>query len=447
MRYQEGTTVFGAAADALAAEDGRSGLSVDGLQVWAKALAWQGSFHVWLGHTERARDLLGQGMVRLQDPRLAGQDVREARALVLYMAGYVELHWGDRQAARERMEQSLALYRALDCRYEVANALDGLGEAAQTSDVPDLSGSGRFHREALVLRRALGDRAGVAFSLRMLALILGMCGQHEEAESLAREAVAIAQEMGDRVSLGHYLASLGVALWQGGKHVESWAVLERCLAITDEPRNRFHRVIANVEASSALIHLGRYQEARAYAHTALALGRELDHQWGIGAALLALGDVAMAQGAYVEARQYLQEGADVLDRAHHGQACEALIGMALLERAEGRRRQAVQSLCRACRLLEGVEAHLFQIAALAVAALLAADAGDAEHAIERYALAARHPIVANSRWFEDVAGREIAALAATLPPDVVAAARARGQAGDLDEALRDVLRELEGEVV
>jgi hypothetical protein len=62
--------------------------------------------------------------------------------------------------------------------------------------------------------------------------------------------------------------------------------------------------------------------------------------------------------------------------------------------------------------------------------------------VELYALASRYPLVANSRWFEDVAGRHIAAVAASLPPDVVAAAQARGRARDLEATVTELLVEL-----
>jgi hypothetical protein len=52
--------------------------------------------------------------------------------------------------------------------------------------------------------------------------------------------------------------------------------------------------------------------------------------------------------------------------------------------------------------------------------------------------------VANSRWYEDVAGNSIAAAAATLPPKVVAAARERGRARDLEATARELLDELQG---
>ena len=71
-------------------------------------------------------------------------------------------------------------------------------------------------------------------------------------------------------------------------------------------------------------------------------------------------------------------------------------------------------------------------------------AGERERAVEVYALASRHPFVANSRWFYDVFGRHIEALAATLPPEVAEAARERGRARDLEATVKELLVELEG---
>jgi hypothetical protein len=61
--------------------------------------------------------------------------------------------------------------------------------------------------------------------------------------------------------------------------------------------------------------------------------------------------------------------------------------------------------------------------------------------VELYALASRYPFVANSRWFEDVAGVDIAAAAASLSTAVVTAARERGQARDLDGTVAELLSE------
>ncbi len=68
--------------------------------------------------------------------------------------------------------------------------------------------------------------------------------------------------------------------------------------------------------------------------------------------------------------------------------------------------------------------------------------GQPERAVEVYALASQHPQIAASRWWADVAGRHVAAAAMTLTPEVLAAARKRGQARELQATLQELSAEL-----
>jgi hypothetical protein len=101
-------------------------------------------------------------------------------------------------------------------------------------------------------------------------------------------------------------------------------------------------------------------------------------------------------------------------------------------------------LCEALQASVDIGDVLTPMQALPAVALLLVDLGQVERAIEIYALASRYGYVANSRLWEDIAGRQIAAVAATLPPDVVAAARERGRARDLCTTAEELLTELEG---
>jgi hypothetical protein len=76
---------------------------------------------------------------------------------------------------------------------------------------------------------------------------------------------------------------------------------------------------------------------------------------------------------------------------------------------------------------------------LPLMALLLLDEGETERAVELYAAAQQSPYVAHSRWFADIAGRQIEAAADSLPPETAAAARQRGRTHDL-EALALALR-------
>jgi hypothetical protein len=75
-------------------------------------------------------------------------------------------------------------------------------------------------------------------------------------------------------------------------------------------------------------------------------------------------------------------------------------------------------------------------------ALFLADEGAIERAVTLYDLASKERFVSNSAWFEDVAGRLIAAAASSLPVKVVARAKASGRALDLWQTAADLRQEL-----
>lgn len=75
-------------------------------------------------------------------------------------------------------------------------------------------------------------------------------------------------------------------------------------------------------------------------------------------------------------------------------------------------------------------------------ALLLADAGETERAIEIYAQIADVPLVANSQMRWDLAGAHLASVAATLSPEVASAAQARSRADDLWATAAALLVEL-----
>ena len=79
---------------------------------------------------------------------------------------------------------------------------------------------------------------------------------------------------------------------------------------------------------------------------------------------------------------------------------------------------------------------------LPVAALLLVDQGEVERAVEAYACASRYGFVANSRWFEDVAGQQLQTMTASLPAEVLDSAQERGRLQDWGVMAAELLSEL-----
>jgi hypothetical protein len=114
-------------------------------------------------------------------------------------------------------------------------------------------------------------------------------------------------------------------------------------------------------------------------------------------------------------------------------AARAELGLGNLAAAWGHALRAVQ-------LLSGRH-YFWLLEAMAAAAAVLAERSEAERAVEIYALLNRHEFVANASWFADVFGQVVEKASAELPPNTVAAAKARGEASDLWQAARDLLVE------
>jgi hypothetical protein len=172
-------------------------------------------------------------------------------------------------------------------------------------------------------------------------------------------------------------------------------------------------------------------------------------QYRVGLALFTLGGVALVEEAYAEARRLLREGLIIYREAGPPPAAVwAHALMAYAARGLGEPALARDRLAEALGAFSETGSVPYLLWSLPAAALVLADQGACHRAIEVYALASRYPLVGKSRWFDDVAGRWIAAVAAALPPREAAAARERGRALDLEatqEALLGELREAEHE--
>jgi len=441
VRYRDGESAFRIVEERLAGwKEGTSEASVGHLRVRALALAWQGRFCHRLGDTERARRLLQRSLDLLDSS--APADTSRERAFALGVMSSIEYLSGDRARAWQPAEQSLALYRTLGLRWEVAQALVGLGSTAQSLGQYD--NAKLLLQEALEILRALGDQRGIVESLRYLGQPLMSQGQFEETERLRRESLAIAREMGDLALTSGELFFLAFTLAFEGEFAESRALLEECLAVTEDLGAGLHwtYLYSVLYIGWTEAHLGHYAQALVYLRRGLTLAQEADESWPIGEAFLDLGLVALAEARYSEGERWLDQSVAVLRVGGPSDVGWPLGALAGAMRGLGRLPEARASLGEALQITAKLRDAFTPMFALPIAALLLADMGQAERAVEVYALASRYGFVANSKLWEDIAGREISALAATLPPDVVAAAQERGRARDLQATVEELLDEL-----
>jgi tetratricopeptide (TPR) repeat protein len=171
--------------------------------------------------------------------------------------------------------------------------------------------------------------------------------------------------------------------------------------------------------------------------------RAVGDQHVIGSAQLVLGWVALAEEKYAEAHTLVQ--ASVVTSRAIGDGENLAWSLTALSRAAfglGNRAEAQQHLCEALEIAVEIGAFIPLLYILPIVPLLLADQGEVERAIELYSLASHHPFVDQSQLFEDIAGQHITTVAATLPPDVVAAVKTRGQSREMWDTASELLEEL-----
>jgi tetratricopeptide (TPR) repeat protein len=276
-----------------------------------------------------------------------------------------------------------------------------------------------------------------------LSLVALYEGRLEEAEHLAQKATDTFRQHGSRGDLTYGLDVMGSALEGAGRFGAAHAVLNEALAIHTELGQRHYLAYSHASLSRIHLHLGQYQEAQAHAQIGLASARETDIKFAVGHTLSVLGCVALAQGTYAEARKGVQDSAEIYRTiGHWDDLSQAHTLLACAARGLGDLRLAREHLVEALLLATRSRSPLPLMWAFPVIALILADEAQVEHSTELYALALRYPFVSRSRWFEDVAGREISDITATLPPDARAAIEERGRALDLDATVANLLVEL-----
>jgi DNA-binding SARP family transcriptional activator/predicted ATPase len=440
-RFRQAEVAFQAAASTCADCAARNnGAKATCLHVWLRALICQSEFLRALGQRDAARRCQQQCLAILDDSALAGIDTRLERGKLAQTMGATDC-MADYEQGRQRFEVAYYLYRELDYQWGMASALNAW--SAMSMFLGDLPGAKPRAEEALAIFRALGDLAGAARSLRRLAQIAWLEGRLEEAEPLAREAYASSLRAGAPAEAAIGLLVLGETLETRSKFSEAHSIARKSLALLSDLGYREYANQAHGPLGSIAMHRGRYKEARDHAERGLSLAREEGPRHSVGHNLLVLGCLDLAEGMHDIAHRVLNEGVAVYqDIEQRNELSQALAILALADFECKDTRATQQHLSDSFQLATELGVPSPFLWALPAMALLLAGQYENERAVELYALAMRYPFVAKSRWFDDVVGQKIAAVAATLPAERVAVLEERGRARDLKATAAELLTEL-----
>lgn len=250
----------------------------------------------------------------------------EARAKALHAEAHLAYMQGDYPLVRERLEESLSIYR-------------GLGSAGK-------------HGTATVLI-TLGDKQTEV-------------GEYESAAKMMKEALEIMRELQDMKGVARALWQLGACEVRPGNYVQARRYFEEALPLLRQIGDGSNTAIALSGLAEIAIRQGHYEHAVVLEEESLAMRKEMDEPWGIGVSLGNFAWIALRLDDLEEAEKLLWESLtlrrDLEDRGGCAWCLEKLAEISLIVGQRESYKYSDRSFQRAAKLFGAAESIRAQFA-------------------------------------------------------------------------------------
>ena len=407
--WQEGERFCRAIVDRAEQLDKANGVvPPDCLRLWVRALLWM----AMLNSSDRraAIDNSQMALTLLNRPELVGQDRRREEAIARSIKGF-HMQMMDLHESQRQLTQSLEIFQELGDRWGIAQSLAGLGGLDYING--RLDAALERTEAAYEIRRAMGDRPAQGRSLNNLGLIHKWLGHLDSGERFHREMVSLQQAIHEYANLADSQANLVQTLNHVGKYDEAYHLAMEALEGTRARGNRTHEAIISIAAGNALLNLGQYEPVYALVAESLAVVRDKGQRIQEGVLLQLYGALALVGESYDEAQTAYRSSLEIFQQIARMTAVWPLSGLGHAAFRQGDLPEARKQISAA--MTSALQSrNFFIVRALPTAALLLADAGQVQQAITAWSLAKSYPHIANSKWFADIAGRELDELAAAV---------------------------------
>lgn len=295
-----------------------------------------------LGRLWMTRDHLTEGRAWLEELlRLDSIQAASAasRAEALFLSGRIGVRQWDAHHGARRGDEALKLFRALGDKAGIARTLNLVALVAQ--DEHRYADAIAHYEQALVLNRELNDSREIGVTLTNLGLAYEAQGDLARATQLWTQVVALQPRLSEpaRVALGN-LADMAILR---GDYAQARIYLDDCLAAARAVGNRNSMVGVWCSYGEVERNCDHLAQAEKYFSDALKLSQELGFIGKCGVAACGLGDVARMHGEKVQARAWYERGLAEYRRAEYdlGMA-HATARLASLDGDTARMRDALQ---------------------------------------------------------------------------------------------------------
>jgi predicted ATPase/predicted Ser/Thr protein kinase len=381
-----------------------------------------------------AAERLGTYLEREQDECLRLQLARIRARQGDFLSYLGDLHKSDALA-----RAALTVFETLGAQRDEAYALLVLGWNA--SAWKERRG---YFEQALTTFRKIGDRKGEALCLYGLSSVTVSTSEFALNIQLCQESLKICQELGDDIWTAKSLDGLGYAHWLVGDYETARTYHQESPAIYRRLGNRYEEAGALNALAIDLVALREFGQGVQLLQDALAISKEIGAIPSACNILSNLAETFIAAGDFLKASSHARKS--ILYAQSNPETSswpcrtlgEALVGLGDLPNARG-------YLCESLAIAHNLQEKCDELLAITAISAYFVAKGDGAKALELITLINHHP--AAWQWTRDRVAPLAARLESELPSHVVAAAKERGRARDLDATVAELLDELGGEEV
>ena len=246
------------------------------------------------GNFDRAREYYRKVLAR--DPNYVD---------ALFAAGRIEIQQRNPQASLEYLNRALTLAIQVENDEAKANVLNAIGVAYKRLNKPDEAL--RNYQQSLDIKRARGDKRGIALTLGEMASVYNSLGKPDEALTNYTEALRLHREIGNKKGIGTTLINFGRFYEDRAQYDEALKLFKEALQIEREVGDKNYQALCLDNIGGVYTFKGEFDDARTYFERALELREELKVPGNIADTLHNLAETSTKIGNYDEAlKQYLR---------------------------------------------------------------------------------------------------------------------------------------------
>jgi DNA-binding winged helix-turn-helix (wHTH) protein/tetratricopeptide (TPR) repeat protein len=321
----------------------------------------------WLYENSGRQDQVEGAIREAKQLYLAAND-RRGVAQAATLEGIALERQGDYWGAKQKYEESLAIYRETGNRLSVSSEYDNLGDVVFY--LGDLAAARRNYTEALAIYREMGDQNGVALVTLGLGDVLLAQGKHSEAKQRYTEALEICRQLGNRSREASALSSLAKAQRIEGDAVEALRNVTQAIAKFEEVGDKIELAHVRLQMAEMALDEGKNSQAAMGARGTATIFEEAKAGRYAAEAKLILARALLAQGELAGARRPLEEVMAIAKASHSSQLeLAGSITQALAQSASGKPAEVVEASERLTRSI--AEANTAGFSELALEASLA----------------------------------------------------------------------------